>query len=240
MTKKKSDTAVEVLGGFRLAFYLFLSRAFSREPDKAVLKNMEQILNTLMEVWKTLGLPSDPDIEAGRDFLKTFFLEFHKDPNNAVHGLAREYASLFLGTGSDTVSPCESAHRSTTGLLYQSALFEVQKAYREIDMAKSDVYQEPDDHIAVELSYMARLCEMMQESAITVKEQALHSLMLQQDFLDAHLLQWVPSFSRHLIAVARPGLYRAMAHLLKGYMEIDNSLVELMRREITDESQAGS
>ena len=174
MTKKQSDTSIEVLGGFRLAFYLLLSRAFSREPNKAVLKNMEQISGTLMDVWETLGLPSDPDIEAGRELLKTFFSRLKDDDADTMaQGLAREYASLFLGVGAVTVSPCESVYRSTSGLLYQSALFEVQQSYREIGMAKSDLYQEPDDHIAVELSYMARLCELTQEAVDAEREQAL-------------------------------------------------------------------
>jgi putative dimethyl sulfoxide reductase chaperone len=264
VTKKEIATSTEVLGGFRVAFYLLLSRAFSREPNAAVLKNMEQISGTLMEVWSILQLPSDPDIEAGRDLLKAFFSGLNDDADKVVQGLAREYASLFLGVGPETIPPCESVYRSTSGLLYQSTLFEVQQSYRKIGMVKSDLYQEPDDHIAVELSYMARLCEMKypaasdreskagqqrensfgvssgvstcgattQEGAGVQRGQALAFLKLQQDFLDGHLLQWVPLFSQRLIAAAPSGFYRAMAHLLKGYMGIDNGLIEEMIREL--------
>jgi TorA maturation chaperone TorD len=180
-------------------------------------------------------LPTDPDIEVGRTLLKTFFSGLKDDDaDNMAQGLAREYASLFLGVGPVTVSPCESVYRSTSGLLYQSTLFDVQQSYREIGMAKSDLYQEPDDHMAVELSYMARLCEMTQEAAGIESEQALRCLRLQQDFLDAHLLLWVPLFSQRLIAASPPGFYRAMAHLLEGYIGIDSRLIDSMAQELNN------
>jgi TorA maturation chaperone TorD len=232
LTKKEIDTSINVLGEFRLAFYLLLSRAFSRELNKAVLEDMEQISGTLMEAWKLLGLPSDPDVKEGRVLLKAFFLGLGDDVDSTAQGLAREYASLFLGVGPVTISPCESVYRSASGLLYQSTLLEVQQSYNEIGMAKSDLYQEPDDHIAIELSYMARLCEMTQEAAKTEKEKAVRSLELQRDFLDAHILQWVPLFSQRLIAAAPSGFYRAMAHLLKGYTGIDKSLIESITRQL--------
>jgi TorA maturation chaperone TorD len=240
MTKKQKDTTVEVLGGFRLTFYLLLARAFSREPDAEVLKNMGQISGTLMKAWRALGLASNPDIEAGRELLKTFFSSFREDADHTARDLASEYALLLLGVGPDTVSPCESVYRSTSGLLYQSTLAEVQQAYREIGMAKSDLYQEPDDHIAVELTYMAKLCELTQESAHGDSERVIRTLKLQHDFLDAHLSQWVPLFSQRLITVAQPGFYRAMAHLLKGYTGVEKGLIEVMIRGITGESQTGN
>jgi putative dimethyl sulfoxide reductase chaperone len=235
VTKKQRDTTIEVLAGFRLAFYLLLSRAFSRELNKAVLKNMEQISGTLMDVWETLGLPPDPDIDAGRAILKGFFSRLNGDDADKVcQSLAREYASLFLGVGPVTVPLCESVYRSASGLLYQSTLFQVEQSYREIGMAKSDLYQEPDDHIAVELSYMARLCETVQEGADGDRERVMRTLKLQQDFLDAHLSQWVPLFAQRVIMGAPADFYRAMAHLLKGYTGIDKGLIEVMTEGITD------
>jgi TorA maturation chaperone TorD len=73
---------------------------------------------------------------------------------------------------------------------------------------------------------------MTQEAADVESERALRYFGLQQDFLDAHLLQWVPLFSQRLIAAAPSGFYRAMAHLLKSYVGIDNRLIEEMIREL--------
>jgi len=225
--KKGADVPFGVLVRFRGAFYLLLSRAFSREPDRETLDGLERVSGGLMEAWEMMGLPSHPDVQAGKVLLRTFFSGLHQgDADLMTEQLAREYASLFLGVGPKTVSLCESVYRSTSGLLYQPVLFEVRQSYREAGMAKSGHYHEPDDHIAVELGYMARLCEMTKEAAEADKEQALPLLGLQQAFLEAHLLPWVSLFARHLIAAAPSGFYRAMAHLLKGYIGIDSGLIQ--------------
>lgn len=233
MTRKGIDVPSDVLGLFRAAFYLLLSRAFSREPDRETLNRVEQALGGLMEAWELMGIPFDPDIQEGRTLLATFLSGLRQgDFDGKIEQLAREYASLFLGVGPKTVSLCESVYRSASGLLSQSALFEVQQAYRETGVAKSDRYHEPDDHVAVELDYMARLCEMTQEAGRQERAQALRLLTLQQAFLEAHLLQWIPLFSQHLIAAAPSGFYRAMAHLLKGYIGIDRRLIDSMTQEL--------
>ena len=233
MTRKGTDALSDGLGRFRAAFYLLLSRAFSREPDWETLNGVEQVSGGLMEAWELMEIPSDPDVQAGKILLRTFFSGLRQSNlDGVIEQLAREYASLFLGVGPKTVSLCESVYRSASGLLYQSPLLEVQQSYRETGMAKSDRYHEPDDHIAVELSYMARLCEMTQEAARAEREQALRYLRLQQAFLEAHLLRWIPLFSQHLIAAASSGFYRAMAHLLKGYIGIDSGLIDSMTQEL--------
>ncbi len=232
-TAAPSDILCDVLGPFRAAFYLLLSRAFSREPNQKMLNGAEHVSAGLMDAWKLMGLPSDPDVEASKALLKTFFSELRQgDLEEAIEQLARDYASLFLGVGPKTVSLCESVYRSASGLVYQSSLFEVQQSYCETGMTKSDQYHEPEDHIAVELSYMARLCELTQEAVKAGREQALNYLRLQRLFLEDHLVRWIPLFSQQLIAASPPGFYRAMAHLLKGYIGIDSRLVDSMTQEL--------
>jgi TorA maturation chaperone TorD len=233
VTRKGTDALSDGLGRFRAAFYLLLSRAFSREQDWETLNGVEQVSGGLMEAWELMEIPSDPDVQEGKSLLRTFFSGLRQNNlDGVIEQLAREYASLFLGVGPKTVSLCESVYRSTSGLLYQSPLLEVRQSYRETGMAKTDQYREPDDHIAVELSYMARLCEMTQEAAEGETELALRCLMLQQAFLDDHLLRWIPLFAQQLIATAPSGFYRAMAHLLKGYIGIDRRLIDSMTHEL--------
>ena len=200
MTRKGTDSLTVVLRRFRGAFYLFLSRAFSRELDRDTLKGMEQVSATLMEAWELMEMPSDPDVQAGKTFLKEFFPGFRQHPDGMVRDLATEYASLFLGVGPKTVSPCESVYRSSSALLYQSTLFEVRRLYHEIGMAKNDQYHEPDDHIAVELMYMAKLCEMTGEAWEIAQRKDPPLSRPPAEFLKTHLPQWVSVFSQNLIA----------------------------------------
>lgn len=237
MTKQRNDSWASFLCRFREAFYLLLSRAFSREPDKEMLKNTQQVATALFDAWELMELPA-PDIQEGKQLLERFFKDLsQKDTTEVIQELAREYASLFLGVGPKSVSLCESVYRSKLGLLCQSTLFEVQEAYREIGMAKNDEYREPDDHIAVELSYMARLCAMTREATEqkqTEGMQAIRYLALQKRFLEGHLLQWVPRLSQDLIGATSGGFYRAMAHLLRGFVGIDNTLIESMQEKVKE------
>jgi TorA maturation chaperone TorD len=233
----KTDSLTAALGQFRQAFYLFLSRAFSREPDWDALKGMEQVSATLMEAWELMEMPSDPDVQVSKSLLSEFWPEFRQHPDRVIEDLSREYASLFLGVGPKTVSPCESVYRSSAGLLYQATHFEVQQLYRAIGMEISEQYHEPDDHIAVELMYVAKLCEMTGEAVNTDKESGLHYLSLQREFLESHLMPWVPVFSENLVNATESTFYRAMTLLLKGFIGIDATLIGMMIQELSSNGE---
>jgi TorA maturation chaperone TorD len=240
--KEKTEAPEAVLSQFRAAFYLLLSRGFSRELDRNALTGLDQISGTLAEAWAVMALFSDPDLEMGQALLSAFFAGIrHSDQGPVVEDLAREYASLFLGVGEKTISPFESVYRSGSGQIFQSAHFEVQQAYQLIGMARNDRFREPDDHIAVELSYMARLCEMSREVPSSDRKRALHYLGLQRDFLDKHLVQWVPAFAGDLVDATRSDFYRAIGFLLRGYTRIDQRLIEMMMQEFytSPESKEG-
>jgi putative dimethyl sulfoxide reductase chaperone len=232
-----SDTAPEDTAAFlnrlRMTVYLLLSRTFSRELDEAALRSIEQVSGSLEGVWEATGLSSDPDISQGQSLLKSFFAGIPVSRCAlTVEELARDYASLFLGVGPKTVSPCESVYRSRSELLFQDSYFEAQQAYRSIGMAKKDDYSEPEDHIAVELSFMARLCEVAQESLEKDRPKTLPYVEMQREFLEEHLIQWISPFAQAIIAAAGSGFYRGIAQLLRGYVRMDRQLIETMIQEL--------
>lgn len=226
---EETSVAAAALSRFRATFYLLLARTFSQELDKDALKSMDKVSEALIEASDLLEISVQTDFKAGRELLRTFFDQVRQeDDEGVIRDLARCYASLFLGVGPKTVSPCESIYRSDSPLLYQSTHFEVQQAYHEIGMAKNAHFREPDDHIAVELSYMARLCELTQEAVKDDPALPVRYLKLQREFLETHLLPWIPAFSRQLLDATPSPFYKAMAHLLKGYIQVDNQLIDSM------------
>lgn len=232
MTEEPTATAAD-LNQFRASFYLLLSKSFSRELDRDTLKSIDKALEALIEAFDLLEIPPEENFQTGKKILRAFFEQTrHEDDTDVIAELARCYASLFLGVGSRTVSPCESIYRGEARRLFQSSHFEAQQAYREIGMAKSEGYHEPDDHIAVELGYMARLCELTQEAVEVSRERQAHYLTLQKEFLEKHLLSWIPDFSRDLLESTQSPLYQGMAHLLNGYIKADNQLIKSMIQDI--------
>jgi TorA maturation chaperone TorD len=136
--------------------------------------------------------------------------------------MARHYAFLFLGVGSDNVALCESAYRNERGLLFQNAYFDILEKYREVGLGKREDFSEPEDHLSLEVAYMAHLCRRIISSIETEKEkEAEQFAQFQKNFLEDHLLPWVPKFSSSLSKISPSKFYKALAYLLAGYIKID-------------------
>ncbi len=116
--------------------------------------------------------------------------------------LRYEYADLFLNAGNNPVFPYASCHITGEPLVMQKPVFEVRKAYSANGLHKNPAYPDLDDHIAVELEFMAYLTE--QEG--TEEQQA--------DFLRNHL-GWATAFCEMLGSAAKTELYQGLAELTK-------------------------
>ena len=233
MRNNEHRDAVIALSQFRATIYLLLSRTFREELDRDALMGLEEIRDALAELSDLSDLSIDKNMQTGQTLLKTFFEGIRsEETSGSVEDLARDYATLFLGVGSKTVSLCESVYMSGSGMLYQPAHFEVRQAYQKMGMTKSDDFIEPDDHLAVELSYMAQLGQLTRDAINEGGEKSGHYLGLQKDFLRAHLLAWIPDFSKDLIETTRSPFYRAMGFLLNGYIQVDKQLIDLTIQEL--------
>ena len=227
------EETISVLSQFRDMVYGLFSRIFSEELDKNALEAVQNLLKILDGATDLTQFYRHEHFREGQKGLKGFFEENSGEKNETmITDLAKAYASLFLGVGQQTIGLCESVYKSDQGLLFQSAHFEVQEAYQKIGMAKSDEFHEPADHIAVELIYMAQLCRLIEESIVKVNGQAAHYLELQKAFCTRHLLSWVPDFTQKVIEGARSPFYIAMAHLLNGFIQDDNQLIDILIKEV--------
>jgi len=90
------------------------------------------------------------------DFIKSIK---DKDLKEVEQDLAVEYAGLFLNMRLVSVAPFESVYTSPEHLLMQEARDEVLSEYRREGLDKVKDFKEPEDHIALELGFMAYLCQ---------------------------------------------------------------------------------
>jgi len=231
--KLTTEETISVLSRFRDMVYRLLSRIFSEELDKNALEGVHNILGVLDQATDLAQFYRHEHFMEGQKGLKDFFEKNSGKKNEAmITDLAKSYASLFLGVGEHTIGLCESIYKSEQGLLFQSSHFEVQEAYQEIGMAKSDEFHEPADHIAVELIYMAQLCRFIEESIVKGDGQAAHYLKLQKTFCMEHLLSWVPDFTQKVVEDARSSFFSAMAHLLNCFIQDDDQLIAILLKEV--------
>jgi len=226
----------------RATMYSFLSRAFKIEVD-------DRFLLEIGEVEPTLRLLSQS--QAGNelkeaDRLLAEFAEQSKDlkgekKESLLTELAAEYASLFLGMGPKPVHLVESVHLSKDHLLYQQPFHEIIQAYKSLGYEKEKGFQEPEDHVAVEFDFMAKLCRWTAKTLDDGDiEKAIAYLNLQKEFLRDHLNLWVPKLCQELEKAAASPLYKGLAHLTKGFVAMDDGIPDHLTetlKEKTDQTQ---
>jgi TorA maturation chaperone TorD len=133
--------------------------------------------------------------------------------------LASEYAALFLNASRRAVHPFESVYTSAERLIMQRARDEVLTEYRKEGLDRVGDFREPEDHIAIELEFMAYLC---QKAAGAVeagdKAAALEYLNRQDSFLKKHLLVWVPEFCQDVQRATKIGFYKGIARITEEHL----------------------
>lgn len=153
--------------------------------------------------------------------------------------LARDYARTFIGHGNNGRSaayPFESVHTSEKRLLMQEARDEIVEVYRESGFAVDASWEDPEDHIALELEYMQMMARRARQALEAGEdERALELLDEQRAFLLRHLLSWTPFLANDMERIAQTDLYQGLALLTRGLLAQDreflNSVVVSQEQE---------
>jgi TorA maturation chaperone TorD len=223
-----SETVDELIAASdnRQAVYSFLSRMYAVEISRDALKDLSE----KKDVW--LRLAEDPQVE-GSELAAGFksLAEFagtvkESEMDKVLLELAAEYAGLFLGVRQVPPHPSESVYTSRERLIMQRARDEVLTIYKSMGLQRFDKFREPEDHIAIELQFMAEMCGKTSEALKDGKDaEAKKYLDVQRDFLNEHLAKWVPMFVADILKGAKREFYRAIAKITKGYVETDKEVV---------------
>ena len=206
----------------RASFYRFLSRLFEKEISKELLG---QLVN--MEYPQDIG---QPKMQEGYQGMAEFFKNAKiMDTEHLLDELSADYAKVFLAAGEvkgNAAFPYESVYTGKSKLVMQEAWDDVRKIYAERGLAlESNQSDIKEDHIAMELSFMAYLCGQYG------KEDTHVLLEEQQVFLKEHLLNWTDRFVADIETYARTEFYKAVGKLLLGYLEMDKELIEEMSQK---------
>jgi TorA maturation chaperone TorD len=213
----------------RHSIYSFLARIYEREVTVDFLKECSAKDSPLLQMAGIEDLEKG-ELKRGFEELASYVRTLgNRDLAQAKLELDVEYASLFLGVVVKT-HPSESAYSSghlIMGKLRDEVLFE----YRKEGVDKINEFTEPEDHIAIELQFMAYLCRKTRE-ALEQQEWgiALKCLDAQRKFLEKHLISWAPKLTRVILDNSNVDFYRGAARITSGFLEIESdSLAELIR-----------
>ena len=132
--------------------------------------------------------------------------------------LAADYAAIYL-TYALHASPCESVWLDQENLAMQAPMFQVRDFYRHHRLAAADWRTRPDDHLVLELHFLA--CLLRDDHPLALPEAAR--------FLDEHLLRWLPRFAERVAARCATPFYAGAARLTAAYCdELRDLLAELL------------
>lgn len=133
--------------------------------------------------------------------------------------LAAEYAAVYL-TNAYGASPLESVWLDDDHLTCQDAMFELRGIYAAAGLATTDWRQRPDDHLVLQLLYVAHAAR----GATTPGDwRALAKVM------DEHLLRWVEDFAARLATRALGPFYPELAVLTAAWLD---NLRELLAKQL--------
>ena len=127
--------------------------------------------------------------------------------------LAADYASIYL-THALRASPCASVWLDEDQLMLQAPYLAVRREYRRHGVQASHFRALPEDHIANELSFVAHLLGTGQTASAA-------------EFLDSHVLNWMPQFPARVAQRAATPVYAALA-------EVSGEAVINVRQRIED------
>lgn len=211
----------------RASTYVLLSRLYRLEVDQELLDSMRKM---------NFDLPEDPDLDAIREAYGVWQEYLSNTNDQTLTKLAVDYVRIFIGAGksaNDAAYPYESIYTSPDRLLMGEARDEVLSLYRAEEIGKPESFNEPEDHIALELEFMSVLCE---RAALSLREgdiaQATEYLQKQSIFMTKHLLNWTPGFCADVTKIAREGLYKGLAMLTTGYLQLEQQVLQDMISEI--------
>ena len=188
-----------------------LAALHDREPTAAIVAALQQ---APLGDQLALVLASEPALSA----LAAFALALDEVPcpvdAAALDELAAGYADVYLRY-TYRASPEESVWLNEEALQRQEPMFAAREFYRRHSLVATDWAKRPDDHLVIELRFLARLM-VRQDFAESAR------------FLDAHLLRWVKRFAVRLVQAGAPNWYAALALLTASYLdELRDYLVAL-------------
>ncbi len=211
----------------RKFIYALLARLYKACPETPLLQTLAAD-RTLLAVAKKhvpVGTAVHSEVYTAVQRLQAELASALKDLAGYQRRLQTDFNSLFVGPGHVLAPPWESVHRSAEKLLYGEHTLAVRAFYRSFGLASRQSRLEPDDHLSLELEFMAWLCQQASKPAVIHTNQINSYVSGQSCFLSEHISQWVPALCDDIRQAAKSGFYRELASLTKHWLIADAAAI---------------
>lgn len=128
-----------------------------------------------------------------------------------------DHLRLFVGPGKLLAAPWESVLVNEDHLLFQEETLDVRRWYHRYGYQVENQYHEPDDHLGLELIFLAQLSRLALETSEAGNEASFEIIRAdQRRFLNEHTARWAPAWCDLVVQHAQTDYYRGLALLVKG------------------------
>ncbi len=221
--EKPTTEEMSVALSARAFAYDLLKCVFWKEPSKAFLKRLIED-----ELLQAIPL-SESDMQLGRaiDTIRDYLKQSDPWSERGFHRLHWDYTRLFIGPGDVPAPPWESIYLGGERLHFSKNTLAVRNAYRKYNFLPARYGHDPDDHVGLELDFMHKLCELAKDKIEGNDEKGLLEILEgQKNFLEDHLLKWVPAWTDDIMKNAETDFYRGAARLVDIWLKLDLQLIE--------------
>jgi TorA maturation chaperone TorD len=158
-----------------------------------------------------------PDVAAGLALLQQWAESCPDDLGPIMGDLQADWTRLFAGGGLAPIAPWESVYYTEERVLFGESTLDVRAWYRRFGLELANLHHEPDDHIGLELLFIAHLAHMALAALEEGDEGALaRALQGQRDFARQHLFVWAPTWCEQMVRLAHTDYYRGLALVVRG------------------------
>lgn len=228
-----------VQGSSRGILYSFLSAVFKDEISTGQVD--EFLGKNLTHLQEAFALLPEQKAAPLLDSLNKLAATWEKRcEENGQEGenleLRKEFAFLFLTPHG--VNPFESIYRGKRKHLMDTPWEKVRDFYRQVGLEKDKQEKHPEDHVAVELGFMAGLAFLSGRALPELgpdevsAEEINGAINVQCDFLKQHLLQWVPRLGEDIAGKSRHPFYRSIGELVGHFLHADREMLEALCMEL--------
>lgn len=196
----------------RASVYGLLSSLYLSPPDESLLTGMRS--PAFLAEWP-LGR-GDVDVETGLARLEKAL------PAVTAASVREEFWRLFGTLGPADAHPWQSVYLDRERVPFGEETLRIRALFAQFGLASVQSGRHPDDHIGLELEFLARLAARTAEFLAGGDEAgASRARDGQRTCLEEHLLRWAEPFVSRVEAASTSGFYAGLARLTLGVIRSD-------------------
>lgn len=214
--------SIEMLLANRTHLYELFHVVFGSEPSEQLM----EVLSTpaTMQAFALLSQEEDDLMAKMSAFVGRRKEKAASDPEYLPH-VQSEYTKLMIGPGKLIAYPWESMYNRKGKLLFQESTLLVREAYRQYGYLPEGYPHVADDHIALELHFMAKLSgealHAFQNGDVKLTVQILKD---QISFLKQHMLSWLPKYAEDIRHSDTMYMYPQFGLAVSEFVRIDDEV----------------